>query len=248
MSLMLVTIHPSWEELLTENFMCKIKNIECELQKPEESVSLPLAREYPFFPQPDKVMRFLAQDLRNIKCIVLGMDPYASYYLDSDGAIMPIATGRSFEVADVTNWQQKFKQSSLRNILKTVYYNETGSLKSMEEIRNEISTGEFPISDPHEWFDKLEQQGVLFLNATLTVEPGHPDSHAILWKSVMDDIIRYINRNPDIKWLLFGSKAQERVQDTIGDTGRLYKCCHPRLPAFVDENIFQYVPEIHWIC
>ena len=176
------------------------------------------------------------------------MEPYASSFTDKNGDKIPVATGRSFEVANVNDWQQKFKQSSLRNILKTIYYNDSGKIISLEQIRQEIAVGNFTVSRPHEWFNRLESQGVLFLNASLTVEPGKPDSHTALWHPAMDIIIRYIDESANVKWLLFGKLAQERIIDVLGDVENLYMCCHPRLPAFVRENIFQFVNEINWVC
>lgn len=235
MSILETNIHRSWDDLVYSNdFLTEMADIEQKL----ESCC--------YFPDEKKIMRFMEQDLNSIKCVIIGMEPYASWYEASDGTIVPVATGRSFEVANVNSWQQKFKQSSLRNMLKTIYFNKTNELKSLEEIRRDISNGTFQISEPHEWFDNLENQGVMFLNATLTVEKDKPDSHTKEWKSAMDMIIKYIDQKVNPKWLLFGNKAQERIIDAIGDKENLYKCCHPRLPEFVKENIFQYVPEIEW--
>lgn len=235
-------IHSSWELMLHPDLICKIQNIEEELEKNNKKDG------YKYFPEKENVIRFLSLDLSKIKCVIVGMEPYASVYTDINGMIRPVATGRSFEVANVNDWQQKFKQSSLRNILKTVYYNKYGYDISMKQLRNEVLSGSFSVSQPHEWFRRLEQQGVLFLNASLTVAPYKPNSHTELWKTVMDTIIRFIDDSVDVKWLLFGNLAQERIISVIGNSNNLYKCCHPRLPAFVGENIFQHVPEIEWIC
>lgn len=233
--------HPSWDLLLTDDFMSKLYEIETILE------AMPVMNDYRYFPEKENIMRFMKQDLSKIKCIILGMEPYASWYENENGEIVPVATGRSFEIDNVYSWQQKFKQSSLRNILKTVYYNETGVIKSLDEIREEMSAGDFVMSSPHEWFDELEQSGVMFLNATLTVEPNKPDSHTKMWENVMNDIIKYIDSNADAKWLLFGNKAQSRIIYALGEQLNIYKCCHPRLAEFVNENIFAKIPEIDWV-
>lgn len=133
------------------------------------------------------------------------------------------------------------------NILKAIVFNETGQKKTIAEIRSDIDNGDFQMSEPPEWFDKREQSGVLFLNATLTVEPDQPDSHTQLWKEVMNDVMKYIDKkNKNVKWLLFGKNAKQRVIFTIGENDNQYHCCHPRLPQFVDENIFKNIEEIKW--
>ncbi len=57
--------------------------------------------------------------------------------------------------------------------------------------------------------------------------------------------LRYINKkNKNVKWLLFGKKAEQRVTFSIGETDNQYQCCHPRLSRFVDENIFKNIEGI----
>jgi uracil-DNA glycosylase len=244
-----INAHESWNGLFNDNrFVEKLNKIEQKLRNIQMDVQKPGCRNdipYTYFPEYNYIMRFMEQDLLNTKCVMLGMEPYASWYMKENG-VLPIATGRSFEIGNVDSWQQKFKQSSLRNILKTVYYNRTSQKKSLEEIRIEIMDGTFSISEPHIWFDKLEASGVIFLNATLTVSPGVPDSHTKMWESAMSDIIQYIDQTAHVKWLLCGSQAKQRAVSVLGTKPNMYFSCHPRLPQFVDENIFQYVPEISW--
>ena len=74
-----------------------------------------------YYPSTENVLRFLETNLLNIKCIIVGMEPYPTSFI-KDGKEVPIATGRSFEVAllEGETWDYKIKQSSLRNILKTI--------------------------------------------------------------------------------------------------------------------------------
>lgn len=197
-----------------------------------------------FYPTEKNVLRFLENDFNNIQYIIVGMDPYPSSFI-KEGVETPQATGRSFEVASISSWNEKFKQSSLRNILKTIYLNETGQKKSLEEIREEIKSGTFRILSPHEWYDNLEKQGVIFLNATLTVEPGKPNSHVSLWDAFMEDLIVHIDSNSDAKWLLWGNDAKKRVFDLVREDQCILSC-HPRLAQFVDENCFAKTHNIDW--
>lgn len=114
-----------------------------------------------YFPAENKVFRFLELDPETIKFVIVGMEPYPTDY-EKDGIYYPIATGRSFEVDNVVDWNQKFKQSSLRNILKAIYFECAGKEESLSKIRKEIEDGAFKISQPKEWFDNMEAQGVLF--------------------------------------------------------------------------------------
>ena len=201
----------------------------------------------PYYPASQNVMRFLSCDLNAAKYVILGMEPYPSFYINEAGKEIPVATGRSFEVANVSDWRQKYKQSSLRNILKALYYDKTGKIVALEQIRDEITSGNFGIAQPHEWFDRVEAQGVIFLNAVLTVKPDQVDSHRKYWDKYMDRLMVYIiHTNPNIKFFLWGDKARLRVAGIVPEE-RCIISCHPRLPQFVSQNCFAKAADITWV-
>jgi len=195
-----------------------------------------------YFPENWNVLRFLNTDFNNLKYIIVGMEPYPTS-LKKDRTDIPEATGRSFEVASLTSWHQKFKQSSLRNILKTVYFNYTGEGRSLEDIRREIADGSFPMKQPKDWFDSLESQGVLFLNATLTVEPYNVDSHTKLWSDFMIALILHIEKNQDVEWFLWGSKAQQKVAQHVRKS---VQTVHPRMSGFIFQSCFKDKDRVDW--
>jgi uracil-DNA glycosylase len=195
-------------------------------------------------PRRGKVLKFLETNFNNLKCIVVGMDPYPSMY-EASGAEQTVATGRSFEVGNMSSWLQKVPQASVRNILCAVYYAVTGIKKPLADIRKEIECGEFLIPSPSCWFDNLEKQGVLWLNAALTVEPGKPGSHQKYWDDFMTDLAKYIVENSDAVWMLWGNNAQERFGDIV-PLEKQIRCQHPRMQGFIDENPFKQVDSINW--
>ena len=197
-----------------------------------------------YFPDIYSIFLFARIPISDIKCVFLGMEPYASWFKAGDSLISE-ATGRSFEVRSVSDWNQKFKQSSLRNILKSLYYLHTGQKESLDVIREKINRSEFPLSKPHIWFDKMEEQGVVFLNASLTVKKDAPNSHKTLWEEFTTRLIEYINcKNPHIKWILAGNQAQEKA---LNFTNNSIATHHPRLDSFVAECPFKYIKEVDWI-
>lgn len=60
--------------------------------------------------------------------------------------------------------------------------------------------------------EKWAKQGVLLLNATLTVEAGNPQSHAKLgWQTFTDKVISSLNNHEKgIVFLLWGASAQQK--------------------------------------
>ncbi len=225
-------INNSWNEFFNE----EIKN---ELEKIYNNINPS------FFPNEENVLRFAKTNFNNLKCVIVGMEPYPSSFI-KDGKLIPEATGRSFEVNSLRDktWSEHFKQSSLRNMLKTIYYNETNEVISLEKLRGKIEQNEFKILQPGQLFDNLENQGVLFLNASLSVIPGKVDTHTKIWENFMNELIPFIDKK-NVKWLLWGQKAQDRVLPLIDENNAVISC-HPRLAQFVNENPFQYVKEINW--
>lgn len=77
------------------------------------------------------------------------------------------------------------------------------------------------------------EQGVLLLNATLTVRESQPMSHhGMGWEQLTDAIIRQLSlRNTPIAFLLWGKSAQEKYRNAIVPHGTskqlVLKAAHP---------------------
>lgn len=221
----------SWNDFMTEKIITILNKIELEIKDTN------------YYPKKENVLRFLNTDLKNIKYIIVGMEPYPSFDNVNN---CPQATGRSFEVSEILgkDWNYKIKQSSLRNILKSLYYNETGKKESMANIRKAINDKKFTIANPGDWFDKMEEQGVLFLNSTLTVEAGNVGSHKKIWDEFRKLLINFL-KDRDIKWMLWGNNAKDEVGKYL-DASKIIQAPHPRLDEFILENTFKYATDINW--
>lgn len=81
----------------------------------------------------------------------------------------------------------------------------------------------------HGCLEKWAQQGVLLLNAVLTVEADKPQSHAhIGWQQFTDKIIASLNEHPEgIVFLLWGSHAQQKTQLISNLRHKILKAPHP---------------------
>jgi len=73
------------------------------------------------------------------------------------------------------------------------------------------------------------EQGVLLLNAVLTVQEGKPESHARKgWEQFTDEVIRVLNeRKSGIVYLLWGAKAHEKARHVDPHVNLLLKSVHP---------------------
>lgn len=226
-------VHNSWDNFFNESRIDQLNEIESLIGDD-------------FNPDADKVLRFARTDLNNLKVIILGQDPYPQ---------KGVPSGRSFEVQGLNSWTDKFKQSSLRNILRNLYKSYNGELKTVTEIRDLIKKGEFKILPPNKIFDYWENQGVLMLNTYLTCKAGEPGSHRKYWDKFSKDLLKYIvQTNSNITWFLWGSEAKANMN--ILKTQKLYTSNHPMMSKpenpedFINCKCFEQTAkdlEIDWL-
>lgn len=211
MSLLPINRHNSWNGFLTDEIVEEINTIE---QKIGKNIN----------PEPKNVLRFLQYDLSNIKVVILGQDPYPE---------KGRATGRAFEVGDLHSWNDKFRQVSLKNIIRLINkvynnINEYKSIKKFSEIQDEIKLGKFKILPPNEIFSSWEKQGVFLLNTYLSVESGITGSHIRIWEPFSIKLLEYIStENKDINWFLWGKQAEDKKKYI--KNGSFYISRHPMM-------------------
>lgn len=205
------TIAPSWQAFLTD-----------EIRKELEQIEAAIGEDYT--PVQEKVLRFLTFDLANGKVVILGQDPYKP---------AGVANGRSFQPDNLESWTQPFRQVSLKNMIRLLYrtyaqIQEYQNIPSYKEVVKKMEQGEFPIKPPKEWFDSLEQQGVLFLNTYLTCKINVSNSHKKIWDGFSKKLITYIAQtNPDLNWFLWGNEAISNKPYIT--QGKIFESRHPMM-------------------
>ncbi|MDA3781050.1 MAG: uracil-DNA glycosylase [Bacteroidales bacterium] len=171
-----------------------------------------------YTPEKEKVLRFLEMPLNKIKVIILGQDPYPQ---------KGVATGRAFEVATLNSWMDKFRNISLKNIVRLIYKTYSGETLKYSEILNK-SIDDFKIASPKEIFESWEEQGVLLLNTSFTCRIGESNSHKEYWKDFTELLLNYIAKNnTEIKWFLWGNNAINIVKDV--NIKHKYRTMHPMM-------------------
>lgn len=100
------------------------------------------------------------------------------------------------------------------------------SLKNMfKELQRDLGC---PVP-AHGYLQSWADQGVLLLNATLTVEQGRAGSHQRQgWEAFTDRAIEVLNRERDgLVFMLWGSYAQKKAQLLDSDRHLILKSSHP---------------------
>lgn len=198
-----VQIHPSWKEVLKDEFNKTYFQQIVTFIKTDKAVGKKI---YP--PGPLIFNAFNQTPFEKVKVVILGQDPY-----HGEGQ----AHGLSFSVPAGIK-----PPPSLVNIFK--------------EIQTDIGI-QMPVGYGN--LTKWTEQGVLLLNAALTVRAGEPFSHAKYgWSDFTDAVIRKISdEKKDIIFLLWGKFAQEK-QIFIDETKHhVLKAAHPS-PFSADKGFF----------
>ncbi|MCU4174983.1 uracil-DNA glycosylase [Carboxylicivirga sp. N1Y90] len=188
-------IHTSWNLFLNEDVRRLLLEIENKL-KDQEAVT----------PLPERVLHFMTRDVKNAKVVIIGQDPYPQ-----EG----VATGRAFEVGTLKSWHSTFRNTSLKNIVRALYFADTGNYLTFNQIKPQLQTGGlfdqmFQLLEPDELFKYWEEQGVLLLNTSFTCEVGVPGSHAKIWSEFTKQLLSYIDqKNENLNWFLWGNHAKE---------------------------------------
>jgi uracil-DNA glycosylase len=155
-----------------------------------DTIEMSLLSEKQVFPYPDLVFNtFNMTDYDNIKVVILGQDPYFSMRQK------PEAMGLSFSVP-----QGIPIPSSLSNIYK-----------------NAKEYGHMFTKPTHGNLEFWANQGVLMLNAALTVEEKKPNSHAPCWHNFTDKIIKKLSDDKEnlvfVLWGAFAAKKRKLIDN-----------------------------------
>ncbi len=140
----------------------------------------------------------------DLKCIIVGQDPYPQ---------LGVADGIAFSCS-----RKGKAEKSLQYILKQTIgdYTDTGRVMYTPEE-----------CDLRRWAN----QGVLLLNTAFTVEINKIGSHYHIWKPFTQYLFDNLNRHKkDTIFILMGKKAEE--WQTLLPNCKILKCSHPASAAY----------------
>ncbi|WP_432783362.1 hypothetical protein QZH45_15740 [Pseudomonas corrugata] len=154
-----------------------------------------------------------------VRCMLVGQDPYPR---------IARATGRSFEQGDLQTWPAKSNEIalSLRCLVQKLAQSRTGKSAYVAQdgwstVMADAMSGALPLESPQSLFDHWQQNGVLCLNAGLTLtrylQGGAPEQahgHIPFWAPVVGGVLRHLAARQDrpVVYLLLGGYAQTLAQ------------------------------------
>lgn len=178
------------------------KASEKEFKFIDEKLKQQEAKFGPYFPRKVDLFRaFELTPLDRVRVVHLGMDPYINIAIDG----LPQATGLSFSVR---------KGVTIPPSLKNIY----------KELAQSVDGFRIP---NHGDLTAWARQGVLMLNACLTVRPGESGSHMELWLGFIRRVVKAIlDKNPNCVFLLLGKEAQ-KIRGLMNNRGKVVETSHP---------------------
>lgn len=146
-------------------------------------------------PYNDMMKAFHLTEYENVKCVIIGQDPYHT---------KGYANGLAFSVPNDIKISP-----SLANIFK-----------ELEDDLNIKRTN----SDLSDW----AKEGVLLLNASLSVISGNPGSHIKYWEEFTDKVIEYLEKNDNtIVYILWGNFARGKKRLITNKNHYVIESAHP---------------------
>eukprot|EP00347_Sterkiella_histriomuscorum_P012946 403366614 len=168
----------------------------------------------------------------NLKVVIVGQDPYIN---------QNEAMGLCFSIPKGTK-----VPPSLRNIYKALENDSKIDFKMPNPIHGDLT--------------KWASQGILLLNAVMTVRKGISNSHAKKgWEQFTDQVVNVINQKKEgVVFMLWGKSAQEKAKNVNTKKHLVLKFVHPsplagagfpQCPHFSQTNEYltqQSKSEIDW--
>lgn len=198
-------IDQSWKDLLIDEFNSEyFSNLKSFLNEEKKLEQLGKTK---IFPKGNDIFNaFNYTPVQNAKVVIIGQDPYHSFEIVNN-QIIPHAHGLCFS----TPKEAKKIPPSLKNIYK--------------EINNDLGC----TIPNHGNLTSWAKQGVLLLNATLTVRAHQAGSHQKKgWENFTDAAIKKLADEKDgLVFLLWGRFAQNKAELIDSSKHLILKAAHP---------------------
>ena len=151
-----------------------------------------------------------------VSCIILGQDPYPE---------PGFATGRAFEAGNVAEWREldKMFSRSIRAFTQLIVAARTGDtsytcgFSEWPRTLRDIEQGAIEMEAPSAVADRWVRQGVLLLNASLTltrfqvdIDPHQSRGHVPLWQPIVQKTLAMLaGSGKPMVFIAFGDVAAE---------------------------------------
>ena len=179
---------------------------------------------------------------RDVRCILLGQDPYPC---------IAFSTGRAFEAGNTQDWREldKMFSRSVRAFMLQIATARTGrpdyetGFQQWPRLLAEMKTGEIDLGTPISIVTRWVGAGVLLLNSSLTlsrfsveIDPHQSLGHLLLWRPLIIKVLSQLAvDNRTLAVITLGEAAADNARRAgIADKAGICLIERPH-PAFADE-------------
>lgn len=164
--------------------------------------------------------------LNKVRVVIVGQDPYPQL---SPASGKPYGCGLSFSLSETETSIpaslravfEEMKNCALDATCREAYFGLP--YFSSADDSAVCRTPNVRTGDLRHWCD----QGVLLLNASLTVAPSTPDTHRAVWTGFVVSVIRRIvAHNPDVIFCFWGARAFS-LSEFLSSAIVQFACAHP---------------------
>lgn len=173
------------------------------------------------YPPANKIFAALNEcPLHDVKAVILGQDPY-----HEEGQAEGLSFSFSEGLEDLSVQTDLFGCASM----EAASCNPKKWPPSLKNIIKEVTADTGAPMPDNGSLVRWARQGVLLLNATLTVRQGQANSHAGKgWERFTDAIIQLVNDNTEhVVFFLWGSYAQKKASLINPDRHLILQSAHP---------------------
>lgn len=240
-----------WCELLGEVLLgCAAVEPTLELEPWEPIFPARRSKTFPGAPAGAHMLRaFDGVHPSSVRAIVLGQDPYPE---------PASATGRAFEIGAAQIWRDldRMFSRSVRAYTQSIIGARLGrpdfarSFDDWPRLLACIESGEISVEGHSEVSDRHEAQGVLLLNASLTlsrfqreIDPHQSHGHLRIWRPLMLRVLEQISaKEMPVAFIGFGDAAHDLFREArLGEVTRHVVIERPH-PAFADDYLSRSNP------
>jgi uracil DNA glycosylase len=178
---------------------------------------------------------------KKVQVVVFGQDPYPR---------KESATGYAFWDGKIKDWSNPLSPS-FKNIIKSIliHNNMVTQNSNIKEMRDALKKNN--VFKPDEFFKNSIENGLIWLNASLTFESKDQSSlnkHLRFWKPIIEVIIDNILLEIESVIFIFWGSKSLKFKDYIEkkNIGNYYfvENCHPMLESFHIKNTFDEISDI----
>ena len=154
---------------------------------------------------------FLETDINELKCVILLQDPYFKF-INGD----PVASGIAMDCSITARVQPTLQQ----------FYDGIE-----QELFNGLNLNYINTYD----LSYLAKQGVLLLNAALTVEKDKANSHGYVWKKFTEFVLKEIISTTGVPIIFLGKEAQQ-FMPLVEKTNHCFPLNHPASSGYTGKK------------